>query len=394
MSEEILIVGGGIGGFTAALALAQKGKKVRLLEKAPEFGEIGYGIQLGPNVYKMFERLGVAKAIEVNAFFPKNLVFLDALSGKETSRLNLGRAFLDRFKYPYMVIHRRDLHSALIDACKALPEVTMQTSSGVVSYTQDRDRVMVQCENGAQYEGSALIGCDGLRSAVRAVIANDGAPRASGHIAYRGVVPIDEIDDREHIDNVILWTGPHLHLVQYRLQGGTVMNNVAVIESSRFGRGERQNYGGPEELDECFARVVPRVQAQLKYVGRDRNWLLHDRDPIQNWSQGRATLLGDAAHPTLQYLAQGACMAVEDAVVLAEKVASCAGNFERAFQSYQADRVLRTTRVVMTSRWFGHFMHTPIGAARDLGNSFLLSRSAESFEHVEWLYGGVEPRGV
>lgn len=394
MSDEIIIAGGGIGGFAAALALARKGKRVRVLEKAPEFGEIGYGIQLGPNVYKMLERLGVKEAIEATAFFPKNLVFLDALTGKEGTRLPLGEAFRARFGYPYLVIHRRDLHGALIDAAKNYPEITMQVASGVASFKQDGARVQVTCENGSEYEGAALIGCDGLRSVVRAVIANDGAPHAAGHVAYRGVVPIEAMEDREHLDNVILWMGPRMHLVQYRLRGGTVMNNVAVIESEKFLQGQTTDFGGLDELDAIFGRVVPRVREQLKYVGRDRNWMLYDRDPIVNWTQGRATLLGDAAHPTLQYLAQGAGMSIEDAVVLAEKVATSSGDYERAFLGYQQDRALRTARVVLTSRWFGHFMHSPILAARQIATQFMQARAPDSYHEIGWLYGGIEPRGL
>ena len=183
------------------------------------------------------------------------------------------------------------------------------------------------CEDGAEYEGAALIGADGLWSPTRAAVIGDGPPRMAGHFVYRGVVPIENIIDRSHQDSMIIYVGPNLHLVQYRLRGGTVMNNVATIASYRYARGEK-DCGGPDELAEMFARCDPRVRQMLDYVGRERNWVLHDRPPVSSWTKGNVTLLGDAAHPMLQYLAQGACMAIEDAVVLAAKVGAHGDGFQ------------------------------------------------------------------
>ena len=385
--KEILIAGGGIGGLSAALALARKGLRVRVLEKAAEFGEIGYGIQMGPNVAKMLDRMGILEPIESHAFFPDALIFADAIDNREITRIAVGKFFRQRYGYRYFVIHRRDLHGEILKACRGRGEIALETSRGLASFEQRGDTVLVRCEGGEEYEGSGLIGADGLRSVARQVVVGDGAPRMAGHFVYRGVVPMDEITDRSRADAMTIWGGPDLHLVQYRLRGGTVMNNVATIDSRRFKRGEK-DAGTPEELEEIFARTDPHVRDVLRYVSRERNWVLHDRNPATNWSKGRVTLLGDAAHPTLQYLAQGAQMAIEDAVVLADKAAAAGEKFAAAFQAYQHERMNRSARVVLSSRFFGDVLHADAGA-RELRNELLRRRSPEDNWEFDWLYKGI-----
>ena len=387
----ILIAGGGIGGLSAALALAAKGRRVRVLEKAAEFGEIGYGIQMGPNVSRMLDRLGLLKALEPHSVFPDALILVDAMDNREITRIALGRKFLERYQYRYFVIHRRDLHGTILEACKRRAEITLEASRGLTGFEERRDSVVVRCENGAEYEGAALIGADGLWSPTRAAIVGDGAPRVAGHVTYRGVVPTEEIIDRSHLDSMTIWIGPDLHLVQYRLRGGAVMNNVATVASRRFRRGEKE-FGGWSELEEVFARTDPRVRDMLRYFGRDRNWVLHDREPVTNWTRGRVTLLGDAAHPTLQYLAQGANMAIEDGVVLAEKVAVADGDYGRAFLAYQGERMNRTARVTLSSRFFGDYIHAD-GGARELRNELARRRDPDHPWEVDWLYRGIEVNG-
>ena len=393
MSErEILIAGGGIGGLAAALALAQKGRRVRVLEKAAEFGEIGYGIQMGPNVARMLDRLGVLKALEPQSFFPEALIFADALTNEELSRISLGKAFVQRYGFRYFVIHRRDLLGGLLEACRRREEIVLSPSHGLKSFRREGETVAVTCENGAEFEGDALIGADGLWSPTRQAVIGDGAPRMAGHYVYRGVVPIDDIADKTRMNSMTIWGGPDLHMVQYRLQGGAVMNNVATICSRRIRRNEA-NPGAPDELEEIFARTHPGVRDNLRYVSRERNWVLHDRDPAANWTQGNVTLLGDAAHPTLQYLAQGAQMAIEDGVVLAEKIAAAGADRGRAFLAYQRERMNRTARVVLTSRFFGEFLHVD-GGARELRNELARGRDPENAWEVDWLYRGIVPDGT
>jgi len=387
----ILIAGGGIGGLSAALALARKGRRVRVLEKAPEFGEIGYGIQMGPNVSRMLDRLGLLKALEPHSVFPDALIMVDAIENREISRITLGDRFRERYQYRYFVIHRRDLHGEIYEACKRREEITLEASRGLAGFEERGSSVIVRCENGAEYEGAALVGAEGLWSPTRAAIVGDGAPRVTGHVTYRGVVPTGEIIDRSHLDSMTIWVGPSFHLVQYRLRGGAVMNNVASVSSRRFRRGEK-DFGGWDELEEAVSRAAPPVRDMLRYFGRDRNWVLHDRDPVTNWARGRVTLLGDAAHPTLQYLAQGANMAIEDGVVLAEKVAAAGEDYARAFLAYQRERMNRTARVVLSSRFFGEYFHVD-GGARELRNELARRRDPDNPWEVDWLYRGIEVDG-
>jgi salicylate hydroxylase len=378
--KEILVAGGGIGGLSAALALALKGRRVRVLEKAPEFGEIGYGIQMGPNVAKMLDRLGVLEAIESHAFFPESLIFADAIDNREITRIAVGKFFRQRYGYRYFVIHRRDLHGEILKACRGRGEIALETSRGLASFEQRGDTVLVRCEGGEEYEGAALVGADGLRSVARQAVIGDGAPRMAGHFVYRGVVPMDEITDRSRADAMTIWGGPDLHLVQYRLRGGTVMNNVATIASRRFKRGEKD--AARRRSWKRFSGMDPHVRDMLRLC-RGMNWV-DDRDPATNWTKGRVTLLGDAAHPTLQYLAQGAQMAIEDAVVLAEKVATAGEKIEAAFHAYQHERMNRSARVVLSSRFFGEVLHADAGA-RALRNDLLRRRSPEDNWEFDWL---------
>lgn len=388
--NEILIVGGGIGGVALALALARRGLRSRVLEKAAEFGEIGYGIQQGPNAYRMLDWLGVMKDLEPQAVFTKNLILIDALTDRELTRISCGQAFRERYRAPYTVVHRRDLHGALLDACREYDEIGLHTSKELVDFTDRGGSVVARCADGSEYEGAALIGADGLRSRVRELVIGDGPPRAAGHVTYRGVVPFDQVKDQSHFDDMVIWIGPNLHFVQYRLRGGTVMNNVATVVSRKFERGERENYGGPDELMEAFARTTPQVREMLSYVGTEKNWVLHDRDPLPGWTRGRVTLLGDAAHPTLQYLAQGACMAIEDAVVLSRTLAAAGrGEINAALDAYEKERYLRAIRVPITARLFGEIIHSD-GGARDLRNHLMAQRTPETFWEVDWLYRGIE----
>jgi salicylate hydroxylase len=387
----ILIAGGGIGGLAAALALAQKGRRAHVLEKAAEFGEIGYGIQMGPNVSRMLDRLGLLEALEPHSVFPDALILVDAIDNREISRITLGARFLERYQYRYFVIHRRDLHGEILAACRRRGEITLEASRGVVSYEERGGSVIARCDNGAEYEGAALVGAEGLWSPTRAAIVADGPPRVAGHVTYRGVVPTGEIIDRSHLDSMTIWVGPGFHLVQYRLRGGAVMNNVVTVSSRRFRLGEK-DFGGWDELEETVSRAAPRVRDMLRYFSRERNWVLHDRDPVTHWTRGRATLLGDAAHPTLQYLAQGANMAIEDAVVLAEKVAAAGDDCDRAFLAYQRERTNRTARVVLSSRFFGEYFHVD-GGARELRNELARLRDPENPWEIDWLYRGIEVDG-
>ncbi len=383
----VLIVGGGIGGLAAALAFAQKGRRVQLLEQAPEFQEIGAGIQLGPNVFHMFDVLGVTEAINKLAVFPEFLMMRDSITGEEVTRIPVLGDFRKKFKYPYGVIHRADLHTVLLQACQRQPElIQLFASQKMVAFEDRGDRVTVKTETGESYEGAALIGADGLWSTVRQAIVGDGKPVISGHVTYRAVLKTADMPEHLRWWSMVIWAGEKVHLVQYPMRGGELFNLVAVFHSSRFEEGWN-SFGDPTELNERFANTCEPVRTLLGKIESWRMWVLQDRPPIKNWSKGRVTLLGDAAHPMLQYLAQGANMAIEDAVCLANRVEESGGDFEAAFKAYQAVRYLRTGKVQIMARVYGEFYHAG-GVSKELRNMMLSGRTPEqAIEAMEWLYG-------
>jgi salicylate hydroxylase len=286
------------------------------------------------------------------------------------------------------VIHRADLHNVLIAAVKRSPLATLTTSSKIASYEDRGERVAVHTEAGQSYEGMALIGADGLWSAVRGQLLADGKPRVSGHIAYRGVIPTAKVPAHLQENNVVLWAGPKTHLVHYPLHRGEVYNLVVVFHSSRYEEGW-DTYGDPAELRERFAGQHPKVREFLSMANERKLWVLCDREPIRRWTEGRVPLLGDAAHPMLQYLAQGGCMAIEDAVVLARSLAEAQGDYNGAFLAYQQQRYLRTTRVQLTARMYGDIYHAT-DATRDLRRQMLAGRNPEqAYNGVAWLYDGI-----
>ena len=381
-----IIIGGGIGGLACALALARKGFRTLLLEQAAEFGEIGAGIQLGPNVFRMFDKLGVTDKVRKLAVFPEYLMMRDTVTTDIVTRINLDESFIARFGNPYAVIHRADLHKALLDACAEYPDfITMKTSQKVTTMDDKGDRVVVSTETGEVYEGTALVGADGLWSIVRQKIVGDGKPVVSGHITYRAVLPTSEVPEELRAWAMIIWAGEKTHLVQYPMRGGELYNLVAVFHSDKFAEGW-DSYGDPAELHERFAKTCEPVRTLLGKIESWRMWVLCDRPPIRDWSRGNITLLGDAAHPMLQYLAQGANMAIEDAVCLARKIELSNGNPQGAFLAYQQERYLRTARVQLTARLYGEAYHAS-NATRDLRNAVLGARTQkEAMESMAWLY--------
>ena len=385
--SPVLIVGGGIGGLAAALALSRKGIPSLVLEQSAEFREIGAGIQLGPNVFRMFERLGITGPASETAVFVKHLVMMDSLSGDEVTRVPLGDAFRERFEHPYAVIHRADLHGVFLTACQESSLIRLETSRNITGFEETGDGVSVMAEDGATFAGRALIGADGLWSKVRSQMFDEGPPNTSGHIAYRAVLPIDEVPEDMRWDAATLWAGPRTHLVHYPLRSWKLFNLVAVFHSDKYVEGW-DTEGDLDELMERFKNVGPRPMSLVTKITQWRMWVLCDRAPIKNWSQGRVTLLGDAAHPMLQYFAQGACMAVEDAVCLADKVEAADGDFAAAFPAYQQERYLRTARVQLMARFLGDVYHAG-GVERDLRNQLLGARTPEkAYEGLAWLYGG------
>ena len=311
---KILIIGGGIGGLTTALALGVRGFQAHVIERAIEFGEIGAGIQIAPNASRVFDEIGVLRDLHACAVLPARIVWMDMISGKD---LDLGAPFLERYTYPYMVLHRSDLLEVLLQACRAHAKITLETDRDVVEIVDGGDHMAVTCANGQSYHAEALIAADGLWSKGRSLIDPEPMPNYDHFVAYRGAIPIEKVSEHAGLDNVMLWSGPNRHFMQYPIRRGELFNQVAVFRSTSTSP-DIADWGGPEELDAAYADVCAQLQAGLGLIQRDRHWVMADRTPLPRWSLNRMTLLGDAAHPMYQYAAQGACQAVEDASVLAE----------------------------------------------------------------------------
>ncbi|MBW8723358.1 MAG: FAD-dependent monooxygenase, partial [Polaromonas sp.] len=309
--------------------LAQDGHPVTLLEQAASFGEIGAGIQLGPNIFRMFDYLGLTEAINRVAFFPAGLGMNDVRTGEKIVRVPLGDMARATYGFPYGVIYRADLHQVFLNACRAQPNVTLRTSAKVESFEQTADGVTVRLEGGESVEGSALVGADGMWSRIREAVVGDGKPRVSGHIAYRAVLKREDVPAHLWSDDVLLWGGEKTHLVHYPLRRGELFNLVAVFHSNKYDEGWN-TFGDTAELNERFAEACPQVKELLGKIETWKMWVLCDREPVKNWTDRRVTLLGDAAHPMLQYLAQGAGQAIEDAVVMREALRHTRGDLPKA----------------------------------------------------------------
>ena len=389
-----IISGGGIGGLAAALVLAQDGHPVTVLEQAAEFGEVGAGIQLGPNIFRMFDYLGLTEAVNRVAFFPTGLSMNDVCTGEKIVRVPLGDMARATYGFPYGVIYRADLHAVFLNACQARPNITLRTGAKVLSFIQSADDVTVTLASGETLQAHALMGADGLWSRIREAVVGDGKPRVSGHIAYRAVLKRADVPPELWSDDVVLWGGEKTHLVHYPLRRGELFNLVAVFHSDKYSNKHSEGWntsGDAAELTERFAHACPQVQTLLAKIDTWKMWVLCDREPVKNWTDGRVTLLGDAAHPMLQYLAQGAGQAIEDAVVLREALRHTRGDVARAFQSYQQARYLRTGRVQLTARFYGDIYHAS-GVQRELRNQMFQSGlESAGFAGLKWMYDGIEP---
>jgi salicylate hydroxylase len=384
---RVLIAGGGIGGLAAALALAQKNIPSLVLEKASQLGEIGAGIQLGPNAFHCFDRLGVGETARKMAVYIDALRLMDSMADGEICHIDLGDAFRKRFGNPYAVVHRGDLHGVLLKACRDHSLIDLKVSSEVTGYDQDRKGVAARLANGETVRGAALIGADGLWSNVRKQMIGDSA-RVSGHTTYRSVIPTEQMPEDLRWNAATLWAGPKCHIVHYPLSGWKVFNLVVTYHNDA----PEPVAGKPvpvEEVRRGFAHVCERAQNIIRH-GKDWHmWVLCDRDPVNDWIDGRVALLGDAAHPMMQYMAQGACMAMEDGVCLADSLAKHAGDLEAGFSTYRDRRVLRTARVQLTSRAVGDHIYHPAGPHAALRNSIMSGKSqAEWLDVMEWIYGG------
>ncbi|WP_227937426.1 FAD-dependent monooxygenase [Alkalihalobacillus deserti] len=384
-TDSMIIVGGGIGGLAAALAAAEAGQKTTVLEQAPEFGEVGAGIQMAPNAMAVLDRLGVGEEIAKIAVFPKRLVLKDVYTAEELTTLDLGDEFKERYGFPYIVLHRTDLHRVLLEACEKNPLVELVTDQHIETVEETAEGVVVTNARGEKMVGKALIGADGLKSKTRALFVDD-EPICSEYVAYRGTIPINEISDDANMDDVIMWIGPNLHVVQYPVRRGELYNQVVVFKSLNY-KEDSDDWGTPEEMDKVFENAHPKVEKALSFIQRQIRWPMYDRLPIDNWTKGNITLLGDAAHPMLQYLAQGGVQALEDASYLADMLNEHGENYENAFKAFQEERLPRTAKVQKTARVWGEIIHAEDPTSILLRDTIFKQRDAKDFSYTDWLYG-------
>jgi len=383
--ETVLVAGGGIGGLAAALALVRQGFRVKVLEQAPEIGEIGAGIQLGPNAFHAFDALGVGPQARSRAVYTDYMVMHDALDEYQVGRIPTGEAFRQRFGNPYAVIHRVDVHLSLLEGAQATGRVEFLTSTRVERIEQDAEGVTVVDQKGHAHRGIALIGADGVKSVVREQFVGDPA-RVTGHVVYRAVVDRQDFPEDLQWNAASIWVGPNCHLVHYPLRGGE-QYNVVVTFHSRQAEQWGVTEGSKEEVQSYFQGICPKARQLIDLPKSWKRWATADREPIGQWTYGRVTLLGDAAHPTTQYMAQGACMAMEDAVTLGEALRVNGNDWTKALDLYQRSRVARTARIVLSSREMGRIYHAK-GVERLVRNELWKGRSAERFyDAMEWLYG-------
>ena len=387
-SEPILIVGGGLGGLTTALALARRGLSARVLEGGPQFGAIGYGIQFGPNVFHVFDRLGLSEQVMAIADLPAAALMMDAITGKELIRVPTGASFRARFKHPYIVVHRIDVHNVLLDACHRSNTVELVADAMATGFEEHASSVSVKTADGRAFSGAALVAADGFRSLFRAELIGDGEPRPTGYVAFRTIVPMAELKADVARDCVALWGGPGLHIVHYPLRHGSEFNLVAVFRTtSHAEKGDPASYRA--ELENTYRDMHPTMRTLIGML--DLRWrrAVADRDPVRHWHKGRIVLLGDAAHAPLQSLAQGAGMAIEDGLCLGELIAASDGDFATAFRRFEAARLLRTARVQLESRALWDFYHLDEGVARDVRNATVADwDEAHLFDCLSWLYDG------
>ncbi len=385
--SDVIVVGGGIGGLSCGYALASAGRQVRVLEQSPAFGEVGAGLQLGPNATRILREWGLLDEVIAAGVLPRRLVLKDALDGSELTHLDLGQDFLHRYGAPYVVIHRSDLLDILYRACQRAG-VDLVTNARVLR-VESGAGTATAVTDAATHDGALVLAADGLWSTLRANFSDD-EPICSGYVAYRGAVPLSEAADLGELslEDVVVYFGPGCHFVQYPLRQGDLLNQVAVFASPAYQRGA-EDWGGPDELEAVFSRCCAQVRSGTAKLGRERRWPMFDRLPITNWVHGRLALTGDAAHPMLQYLAQGACQAIEDAWTLCMQAPSRGSDgpdeWQEALVTYEKLRTERTAQVQTTARAWGDLWHCD-GLTRTLRNELLRDRDPADYKHIDWVY--------
>src|SRR4051812_17730158 len=352
----VAIAGGGIGGLACALALARQGFRSLVLEQAAEFGEAGVGLQMAPNALSVLDALGVGEAAKKDALLIERLLMMDAVTGAEVANVPLDERFRKRFGNPYAVAHRADIHGALLDGCREQSLIELRNGCRVLDFEQTGNGIAVVLESGERIDSAALVGADGVHSNIRKTIIGDGDPPPAGAVIYRATIPAGDMPKDLQQPYPTFWAGPGWHVIYYPMRDWSVFNLGCTVASNQTPPNDGEEVT-PHYVLPLFAGSCAAPLRVLRIPKRFRRYVIRHREPVENWTQGAVTLLGDAAHPMVQYIAQGAAMALEDAICLANFVADCDGDFPRAFQRYQDVRVVRTARVQISSLMMDRINH-------------------------------------
>jgi salicylate hydroxylase len=386
-SESFLIAGGGIAGLATAIGLAGTGRRSTIFEQSPVFEEIGAGIQLGPNAVRALKYLGTWDFVAPKMFSPAAMVIRDGASGGILQRIDLGSRFEERFGEPYRVIHRADLQAGLLSAAYASKAVTLRCGAEVEGFTEATGSAVVRLAGGETCSGAALIGADGVGSTVRRQLLDDGPPRRSGHIIYRALVPTRSVGWSADHDAVTLWLCPGKHVVHYPVASGDRLNIVAVVPG--FWDGEGSAASG-REIKAAFPNCADGLARILSTPTEWTKWTADLRKPASSWSRGTIGLIGDAAHPMLPFLAQGAAMALEDAAELVFAL-SAESTVEAAFRRFEVRRRKRCARAARASQRQALIYHAK-GAVRFARDAAFRVIGPERFvDRLAWLYDWQAP---
>jgi 3-hydroxybenzoate 6-monooxygenase len=382
--HSTIIVGGGIGGLAAALSIAAAGRAVCVLEQAPEFKEVGAGLQLAPNALRILDKLGALEYVKAKAFHPNRMVFLDAFSGDELKVVDLGSAFQARYGYPYIVTHRADLLEALLRKCQEHKLITLKNNIKVEKFNNLPNGHVELTTNLGSFGCEVLVGADGLHSVVRKTFSDDPLI-CHKYVAYRGTLPASAIEKHDYFEDVVCWIGPDLHLVQYPVRNSELYNQVAVFKSKNYSP-DNDAWGGAEELEKTFSNCFGAVKKSVSYMDTSRRWPLFDREPLTEWKKDNVVLLGDAAHPMLQFLAQGACQSLEDADKLGASLVEYGSDLSLALRDYVNRRIGKATRVQQGARIFGNILHAQDPTTNLVRNALFKEIAADNYKFTDWLY--------
>lgn len=383
---RVAIAGGGIGGIATALALAGHGIASEVFERRAAFPEEGAGIQIGPNGTRILQRLGVAEFLQPRAATPDCLSVRESKSGRELTRLPLGAWIARRHGAPYWTAHRRDLHAALRQRAEADPLIELRTGVEIVSFTQHNDGVTATGSGGEVSNASALVCADGLWSNLRNQVAPGAAAQPVGKVAYRCVIPAGNIPSEITPDAVHIWLAPGAHVVHYPVNAGHDIALVVIGDDTMRERGW-DTAASADTVHEKVRDYAPPLQALIAKAEAWRCWSLYRMPPLERWSNGHATLLGDAAHPVLPFLAQGAVLALEDAMTLAASLADRKSTVEASLQNYEHARRQRAYRVTEASQRNGVIYHMPGPAALARNTTMRLAPPERVMARFDWLYG-------